>query len=360
MTIVQGVFLAVAANMLTGTSQVLQKKALLRINGNLLSTHARGKVASSEMTITDAAASSEAKPKTPRFQDLEWICGIVLSYLGDALNFLAYSKCNPAILSPLGFLSILTGLFLASTWLNERISRRKIRGYSIALIGVLLLILSAQIGSERQEWSGSLSSKSFFQTLWSFHIVGGFAIVISLQLLCVYLALKTWKRPRLSILVTICSLFAALSITLGRIVSIYFASTLYHYTKSSSFIGPLNTPELSSSSVFQHIIFIVIVAALLVSSTVLNEVFRQKCLDSFPVVLFYPLFYAGFNASVILTSTYFWSEFKDPAGMRNFWALFVAGILIVAFGMNSSVTMQSSPSPDLIPTIASLKEAPLG
>lgn len=348
MTVAEGVLYAVLANAMTGTSQVLQKKALLRINGPKVKPL---------LTLSSQSSQTSLKPpKTPRFLDLEWICGIGLSYLGDALNFVAYSKCNPAILSPLGFLSIVVGLVLANTWLGERISRKRVRGYTIALVGVLLLIFSARIGEEREELAGSLASKTFFQAIWSFHFVGGFAFIICLQSLCIFLALKSWKRPRLALLVTICSLFAAISISLGKIISIYFASTLYHYTNSAYFVGPLNSPELSSISPFQHLVFIIIVAALLISSTVLNEVFRQKCLDSFPVILFYPFFYCGFNAAVILSSTYFWSQFADPAGIRNFFILFVAGILIVAFGMNASIARkQPSHKPDQSPSSASLK-----
>lgn len=313
MTITEGFLLSLTANILTGASQVLQKKALLRLSGK-------------EGIQPTATSKSQQK----RYLDLEWICGISLSYLGDAFNFLAYSKCNPALLSPLGIVSILTSLGLASFYLKERISERKIRGYSIALIGVVFLILSShQAGTERIDVSSS--PLSYFSVIFSSRFSLGFLGLVGVQSILIYLALKILKQPVLLVFIFILSLFAAISITAGKLVSIYFSTALYHYTLSPQFIGPV----MESPSIFQHIVFLIIISSVLISSTILNEVFRQKCLDSFPVVMFYPLFYCGFNASVILASIYFWSDWTDisVSQFRLFFAFFIIGMCLVGSGL---------------------------
>ena len=79
--VVEGILLTSLGNIFTGTSQVLQKQALTVLS---------------------------KKPLAKRYQSKRWLLGISLSYAGDILNFIAYSKCNPALLSPLGIISIFT------------------------------------------------------------------------------------------------------------------------------------------------------------------------------------------------------------------------------------------------------------
>lgn len=78
--IIIGILLSIIANIFTGSSQVIQKQALAKV----------------------------AKLKGSRFSSKEWILGISLGYSGDIINFIAYSHTNPALLSPLGIISIFT------------------------------------------------------------------------------------------------------------------------------------------------------------------------------------------------------------------------------------------------------------
>lgn len=78
--VLEGILLTTIGNIFTGTSQVFQKQALKALTAK----------------------------NVKRYQSKRWLLGISLSYTGDILNFIAYSKCNPAFLTPLGIISIFT------------------------------------------------------------------------------------------------------------------------------------------------------------------------------------------------------------------------------------------------------------
>ena len=65
----------------------------------------------------------------------------------------------------------------------------------------------------------------------------------------------------------------------------------------------------------------------------MQEVFRQKCLDSFHVSKFFPLFYVAFNVSVIISSVYFWSDLHDADSMNTFLTGFSAAISLMSGGI---------------------------
>ncbi|KAJ3305563.1 hypothetical protein HDV03_001429 [Kappamyces sp. JEL0829] len=312
MTLVEGVLLAISGNICTGTSQVLQKRALSRL----------------EEKRQRLAREGLPTHNVKRYLDQEWVLGIGLSYLGDITNFVAYSKANPALLAPLGIISIFTALALANLLLGEEITAVQKRGYGMSLVGVVCIMLA----SPKSERSIGESTLDLFAFLTSAHFVQGFFFLLVLQSMLVFGAVSS-KIPMLPLFVMVCSVFGALTISLGKIVAQFAVSLSFRSFESNpDFIGPLSI--IRYPTYLDYALFLVFITTALVSCTVLQEFFKQKCLDHFPVTRFFPLFYAALNCSVILSSVYFWSRFETGHEFRWFCLLFSIGMSLIVAGIS--------------------------
>jgi hypothetical protein len=305
MTLVEGVLLAISGNFCSGVSQVLQKRALSRLQ--------------------------RQQPSSPvkRYLDQEWILGIGLGYLGDATNFLAFSKANPAILAPLGIISIFTALLLAKVLLREEIGKNQRRGYGIALFGVLFIMLAAP----KKDRNLGDSTADLFKYLLSWHFLRGLSALLIAQFFLIIIAFRARKAAVvvLSLYVSICSFFAALTISLGKVVAQFLISLTFRGSeRASSFIGP----QLKDPSSLEYLAFLTIISLTLITCSISQEYFKQQCLDNFSVSRFFPLFYAGLNCSVILSSVYFWSRFETDREFQFFCFLFSISMSLIVAGIS--------------------------
>ncbi|CAG5100372.1 Oidioi.mRNA.OKI2018_I69.XSR.g16972.t1.cds [Oikopleura dioica] len=95
-----GLSLAVSSSIFIGTSFILKKKGLLRLE-------ARG------------AARAGAGGHAYLFEPVWW-AGIITMGIGEAANFLAYGFAPATLVTPLGALSVLVTAVLSAKFLNER------------------------------------------------------------------------------------------------------------------------------------------------------------------------------------------------------------------------------------------------
>ena len=317
MSLFEGILLSIVGNISTGTSQVLQKKALKRLQEKQLSANF-----------------------FQRLTDIEWITGVFLSFFGDFLNFIAYSKANPAFLIPLGLVSILTALALSNRFLNESISHRQKKGYIIVLCGVVILLFSSP-SSERQVGQ---SVRSLFSVVISIRFLIGLVGLSSVQALLIY----GYFRARILSLVlnvSICSIFGGITITAGRILSLYIA--IISAPVDKTIVGPMD----STPSIILQGLFLVFLVAYIISCTVSQEYFKQKSLDDFQVSLFFPTMFAGLNSVVVLASVYFWSEFESMNQFRIFCIMYTMAICLIVVGVAYVVRgkRESPKAPTILP-----------
>jgi Magnesium transporter NIPA len=305
MSLFEGILFSVIGNISTGTSQVLQKKALKRLLGK------------------------QQRNFLNRLTDIEWLGGIFLSIFGDFMNFIAYSKANPALLIPLGIISIMTALGLSNKFLGESISYRQKKGYIIVLCGVVILLFSSP-SSEREIGQ---SVRSLFDFVLSSRFMLGLLALSLTQALLIYGFYRA-KIVNLAFNVCICSIFGGLTITLGRVISLY--AGIISVPVDVTMIGP---QDYVPSTILQAL-FVMVTILYIIACTVCQEYFKQKSLDDFPVSLFFPTSFAGLTSVVVSSSVFFWSEFNSANQFRIFFVMFTVAISLIIFGISHVVRVK--------------------
>ncbi|GAA6056954.1 hypothetical protein JCM3770_001984 [Rhodotorula araucariae] len=117
-----GLALAVSSSAAIGTSFIITKKGLI-----------------SAADAHDGFASSSYS----YLRNGLWWAGMLTMVVGEVANFAAYTFAPPALVTPLGALSVLVGAVLAAIFLGERLGKIGIAGCSLCLVGSLVVVLHA-------------------------------------------------------------------------------------------------------------------------------------------------------------------------------------------------------------------------
>ncbi|GAA5853521.1 hypothetical protein JCM9279_001300 [Rhodotorula babjevae] len=112
-----GLALAVSSSVAIGTSFIITKKGLI-----------------SAADAHDGFASSSYS----YLRNSLWWAGML-----TIANFAAYTFAPPALVTPLGALSVLVGAVLAAIFLGERLGKIGVVGCSLCLVGSLVIVLHA-------------------------------------------------------------------------------------------------------------------------------------------------------------------------------------------------------------------------
>ncbi|BGP51170.1 hypothetical protein JCM10450v2_007099 [Rhodotorula kratochvilovae] len=126
-----GLALAVSSSAAIGTSFIITKKARPALS--LLSG------------LISAADGSDGFATTSYgyLRNGLWWAGMLTMVVGEVANFAAYTFAPPALVTPLGALSVLVGAVLAAIFLGERLGKIGIAGCSLCLVGSLVVVLHA-------------------------------------------------------------------------------------------------------------------------------------------------------------------------------------------------------------------------
>ncbi|GAA5909715.1 hypothetical protein JCM8208_003853 [Rhodotorula glutinis] len=117
-----GLALAVSSSVAIGTSFIITKKGLI-----------------SAADAHDGFASSSYS----YLRNSLWWAGMLTMVVGEVANFAAYTFAPPALVTPLGALSVLVGAVLAAIFLGERLGKIGVVGCSLCLVGSLVIVLHA-------------------------------------------------------------------------------------------------------------------------------------------------------------------------------------------------------------------------
>lgn len=112
-----GLFLAISSSLFIGSSFIIKKKGLLKLN-------------------IRAGSGGFGYLK-----EWMWWAGLLLMGVGEAANFVAYAFAPATLVTPLGALSVLVSAFLASKWLKERLNILGKTGCLICLLGSTFIVL---------------------------------------------------------------------------------------------------------------------------------------------------------------------------------------------------------------------------
>lgn len=262
---VKGLILAVGSSLFIGSSFILQKKGLRR-------AAAKG---------TRAGYGGYSYLLEPL-----WWAGLVLMFIGEVANFVAYVYAPAVLVTPLGALSIIISAVLAHFILKERLPKLGILGCVLCIAGSVVIVLHAP-----QE-----QSPTSVQQIWALAAQPAFVIYM-VAALSLVLALILHFEPRYGqsnvlVYIGICSLMGSLTVVSIKAIGIAIKLTL----------------EGKNQLIFPQTWFFVTVGAVCVI-TQLN--YLNKALDTFNTTIVSPIYYVMFTTLTIVASVIM---FKDWSG----------------------------------------------
>ncbi|KAI8892879.1 magnesium transporter [Globomyces pollinis-pini] len=316
MAFLYGLLTAIAGNIGIGVGQVIQKHAINRLE---VSNY-------TEVNLDDKEYLSESNQTKNRLFDKEWIFGLVINYMGEMCNWVALSLTSPAVVTPLGIISVLLNVVLASIFLGEPITINQKRGYCIVLLGIIGILYVAPKGDANLGTTVSQVISSVHNPLF----LCGFLSLFLIQSFLIYIT-RFVDKNKLFLYVAICAMFGAISVASGKLVSTLLLVYNTSDALSTLHIGK-NQPRTSNFTLM--VIYISIFLSIIILSTIFQEFFKQKSLSIFHVSRFVPVLYAGFNGCVVLTSVCLFPEFKTVIGTLVFLITFTAFMILIVFGIS--------------------------
>jgi len=142
-----------------------------------------GRRKSEEEQVHDSTTSDTSYISSPW-----WLLGVLLMFLGEGGNFIAYGFAPASIISPLGVVALVSNCLLAPWFLHERFRWRDGVGVLIAIVGCVTVVLSANSSNPK------LNADKIWKlaTTWEFETY--VAITLTLIVIITYVAGKYGER----------------------------------------------------------------------------------------------------------------------------------------------------------------------
>lgn len=242
-----------------------------------------------------------------------WWCGLACMVAGEVGNFAAYGMAPASLVSQLGAVAVILNAVLSSVFLKEKISYTGVAGVVCALVGTILVILSAP------KSTGDL---------------------------LIYDCIVSWQGLGLLIFVLMCLWYIANPLNMSTAISTeYAAKHVVFYCAVCSLLGAITVASAKgvSTAVGQlaagdSTLFIdrdtawltYALTLSLVSSTVLQVIYLNTALMHFGASVVVPVYYVLFTSASIATGMILFRETVFDVLVRDA-LLFAAGVLL-AFG----------------------------
>ncbi|KAJ3290169.1 hypothetical protein BCR33DRAFT_111932 [Rhizoclosmatium globosum] len=308
-----GVCFALIAASLIGTGQTLQKYALTQL------------LQLPPLPHSDSKDRRKKKPEqTSRTKSPYWIFGFSLCYLGEVFNWLALGQTSASVVTPLNIVSVLVAGTLSAVFLGEEVNRSQKKGYLCIIVAVALILVASPSGANTSLGS---TPKEVLESLSRYEFLTGFSGVFLVQTYLIYLAM--FRRTSILLLTAICSLFGAIVVVGGKVIT--------------SLLGAAATSSHSLYSTPDAIPSLLIIITMVVGSVVIQEYFKQEALTRYSVSKFQPIFFAGFNSAAVLSSVILFKECETWQGLIAYLLFFGFAIGIILVG--SQMIQQVEPKP---------------
>ncbi|KRT85974.1 hypothetical protein AMK59_1822 [Oryctes borbonicus] len=288
-----GLGLAVSSTIFIGTSFIIKKVALIRLN---------------HIGSVRAGFGGFGYLK-------EWIwwLGFLMMGVGELANFAAYAFAPASLVTPLGALSVLVSAVLASKYLNEKLNL-------LGKIGCLLCILGSTvivIHSPKEEEVESLKDllEKIKDSAFLMYIL--FVLICSL-LIALYFGPK-YGSQNVVVYIIMCSAIGSLTVMSCKGLGLALKETITG--RSDDFQNWLT-----------YVFFITVIICIFIQMNYLN-----KALDLFNTSIVTPVYYVFFTTLVIIASAILFKEWltlsvEDILGnICGFLTVIIAIFLLHAF-----------------------------
>lgn len=281
-----GLSLAVSSSIFIGTSFILKKKGLLRLE-------ARG--------AARAGAGGHAYLYEP-----VWWAGIITMAIGEAANFLAYGFAPATLVTPLGALSVLVTAILSAKFLKERLNLHGKMGCMLAVLGSTIMVIHAP----KEESVNDLKELGMMMMEPGFLFYAGLALAISMVM--IFKVAPKHGTTNILIYIIICSLLGSFSVACVKGVSLV-GKEFFDPDSPNPFTEPLT--------------YFLIVCLVLSISTQIN--YLNKSLDIFNTSIVTPIYYVMFTTCVLTCSAILYKEWQGMSIMDIVGTLAGFGVIII-------------------------------
>ncbi|XP_053212889.1 magnesium transporter NIPA2-like [Panonychus citri] len=298
-----GLVLAITSTIFIGTSFIIKKVGLSRLNrkGSLR-----------------AGAGGYGYLK-----DWVWWAGFLCMGFGELFNFIAYAFAPASLVTPLGALSVLVTALLATKFLKEELNILTTIGCVNCIFGSTVIVLHAP----KEGQIKSMEQLNTMLTEPAFIIYLLFVLIAS-SILIGFVAPKSGDKNVL-VYIAICSLIGSLSVMSCKGLGLALTET----------ISGINNG-------FQRGLFwFLLVCTIITIATQMN--YLNKSLDIFDATVVTPIYYVFFTTFVLIASSILFQEWnnmkaEDIVGTLAGFVIVIAGVFMINFfkdGKFSSVDL---------------------
>ncbi|EEC09719.1 conserved hypothetical protein, partial [Ixodes scapularis] len=295
-----GLALAVSSSVFIGSSFIVKKKGLLRIN---------------KQGQTRAGAGGYGYLK-----EWVWWTGLILMAVGEAANFAAYAFAPASLVTPLGALSVLVSALLSSKFLNERLNLVGKVGCLLCILGSTVIVLhSPKEGNvESMEQLGAMITEPCERPrslACSLPLQFGYAFRVTCNLLQLQLLLKV-----------ICRQIPKFMMLNSKSNALHIIHCIGHHA--------CNMPLHPALTICLHLI-----------SKSIKSLFLQA-LDVFNTSVVTPIYYVFFTTFVLIASAILFKEWgnmtaEDLIGMLTGFLTVVCAIFLLNAFKDWDVSLSS-------------------
>ncbi|XP_030760373.1 magnesium transporter NIPA2 [Sitophilus oryzae] len=290
-----GLILAISSSLFIGSSFIIKKLSLKKLNQVGLRASAGG---------------------YGYLKDWTWWIGLLTMGVGELANFVAYAFAPASLVTPLGALSILVSAILASKFLNEALSTKGKIGCVLCIIGSTIIVVYAPKEEEFQSLDELLSRVTQMDFLYYLSTVCLITIIVC------FMGPKYGTRYVI-VYLSVCSSIGSLTVmsckALGLSIKSYFLDEL---------------PIKHAWMIF--VLFLLVVVFICTQMNYLN-----KSLDIFDTSVVTPVYYVMFTSMVIIASGVLFREWANMDIVSIFGTLLGFTITVGAiFLLNASKEKQ--------------------
>ncbi|KAG4066839.1 hypothetical protein HA402_012906 [Bradysia odoriphaga] len=288
-----GLGLAVSSSVFIGSSFIIKKKALIKLN-----------------RIGGLRASAGG---FGYLKEWIWWAGLLTMGIGEAANFAAYAFAPASLVTPLGALSVLVAAVMASKFLNERLNLLGKLGCLLCVLGSIIIVLHSPKEVEVEDLTVLISKLQDA----TFIIYVGIVLSVSL-FISLYLGPR-YGHINVTVYIVLCASIGSLTVMSCKALGLAIRDTISG--KSNDFGEWLPY-------------FLIVTTAVFIA---IQMNYLNKALDIFNTGIVTPIYYVIFTSLVILASAILFKEWKhmsveDVIGdICGFFIVIIAVILLNAF-----------------------------
>ncbi|KAJ1721360.1 hypothetical protein LPJ53_004113 [Coemansia erecta] len=309
----------------TGASSSMYATAVdIRARGGSVS-HGSG---SPGLISGSAPAAKRADGPRPRYTSAAWVVGLLLNYSGELFgNSVALSYLSASAVAPLGIVSVVVSVLLASRFLGERITAQQRHGFAIISLGVGCVLLVAP------RRSAAADAVQFVEVVSQSGVLRVFCGLYLLQAVLITVIRRGHRSLFMYVLVA--AIFGSMNVMASKMLTMFVRLRL-------AFSGIPNPADVafygaSGAATARPLVLgltlpQVLAATCMALSIVGQESFRQQALGSYSAMEFQPVFFATYNVVATLAGLVLFRELDGWAHAALFFSVFAAGIALVVYG----------------------------